>query len=141
MTFGLRNAAQTFQRFMGEVARLLLPARYHCGVINYRRIPWAPKDLFQYLQQLGMAIDITKCVFWASEVSFLEHLISREGVALSQKVKAIKKFPELQNIKGLRRFLDMINFYHRFLSNIANMQVLLLKVLKGQKKGNQASVD
>jgi len=53
------------------------------------------RKLFQRLQQFGMAINITKCVFGASEDSFLEHLISGKGLALlPQKVEAIAKFSE-----------------------------------------------
>jgi len=85
-----------------------------------------------------VAINTTKCVFGISEVSFLGHLISKKGLAPSpQKVEAIVKFPEPKDIKGLRRFLGMINFYNRFLPNIANIQAPLQKILKGQKKGSQ----
>jgi len=35
----------------------------------------------------------------------------------------------------------MINFYHRFLSNITNTQTSLQEVIKGQKKGSQILVD
>jgi len=97
------------------------------------------RKLFQRLQQFGVAINITKCVFEASEVSFLGHLISRKGLApLPQKVEAIVKFSEPQDVKGLRRFLGIVNFYHRFLSNIANAP--LQQVIKNQKKGNQILV-
>jgi len=56
-------------------------------------------------------------------------------------VEAIVKFPEPKDVKGLRRFLGMINFYHRFLPNIANIQASLREILKGQKKGNKSPVD
>jgi len=105
MTFGLRNAAQTFQRFMDEVVREL--------DICYLSISlWRQKlreehcehlwKLFQRLQQFGMTINTTKCVFEPSKVSFLRHLISGKGlVPLPQKVEAIVNFPEPQNVKGL----------------------------------------
>jgi len=87
------------------------------------------KRLFQRLQQFSVAINITKCVFEVAEVSLLGHLISRKEFApLPQKVEAIVNFPELQDVKGLRRLLDMVNFYHRFLPNIANAQALYRKL-------------
>jgi len=51
-------------------------------------------------------------------------------------MEAIVKFPESKNVKDLQRFLGMINFYHRFLPNIANTQTSLQEILKGQKKGS-----
>jgi len=145
MTFGLRNAAQTFQRFMDEVVRgldfcyvylddILVASKTVEEHEHLRR-------LFQRFEQFGVAINTTKCVFGVSEVSFLGHLISRKGLALSpQKVETIVKFPEPKDVKGLRPFLGMINFYHR-LPNIANTQAPLQEILKGQKKGSQIPVD
>jgi len=60
------------------------------------------RELFQRLQQFGVAINITKCIFGVSEISFLRHLISGKELALlPQKVEAIVHFPEPQNIEGL----------------------------------------
>ena len=147
MTFGLRNAAQTFQRFIDEVVRGLdFCYVYLDDILVASKTAEEHREhlrkLFQRLQQFGVAINTTKCVFGESEVSFLGHHISAKGLApLPQKVKAIVSFPEPQDVKGLRRFLGMINFYHRFLPNIANTQAPLQEVLKGQKKGSQTPVD
>jgi len=126
MTFGLRNAAQTFQKFMDEVVRgfdfcylddILIASK--TAKEHYEHL----RRLFQRFQQFCVAINTTKCVFGVLEISFLGHFISRKGLALSlQKVEAIVKFSELKDIKELRRFLGMINFYHRFLPNITNIQ-------------------
>jgi len=94
------------------------------------------RRLFERLQQFG--VNNTKCVFGVSKISFLGHLISGKGLALLlQKVEAIVNFPEPQDVKSLRRFLGIINFYHRFLLNIANTQ----EVIKDQKKNSQILVD
>jgi len=100
MTFGLRNTAQTFQMFMDEVVRGLdFYYVYLDDIIVVSKTTEEHREhlkkLFQRLQQFGMAINITKCVFEAAEVSFLGHLISGKGFAsLPQKVEAIINFPE-----------------------------------------------
>jgi len=131
MTFGLRNAAQTFQMFMDEVVRgfdfryvylddIFVASKTTKGHREHLR------KLFQRLQQFGMANNTTKCVYRASEVSFLVHFISEKRLtSLPEKMKAIVNFSEPQNVKDLRRFLGMINFYHRFLPNIVNTQASL----------------
>jgi len=89
-----------------------------------------------------MTINTTKYVFRVSEVSFLGHLFSGKGLApLPQKVETIVNFLQTQDVKGLRRFSDMINFYNKFLSNITNTQAALQEVIKSQKKGNQIFVE
>ncbi|KAG5309148.1 POL2 protein, partial [Pseudoatta argentina] len=109
MTFGLRNAAQTFQRFM---------------------------------DQHGIAINPNKCVFGQKSVNFLGHVISAEGIKpLPEKVQAIVDFQESTTEKGLRRFLGILNFYNRFLKDIASIQTPLLKVISGRKHNNNAKIE
>jgi len=145
MTFGLRNAAQTFQRFIDEVVRGLdFCYTYLDDIIVASSSPEEHrkhlKELFTRLQQFGIVINVAKCVFGASEVLFLGHHISAKGPA-SQKVEAILNFPEPQNVKSLRRFLGMINFYHRFLPNIAHTQQPLQEAIISQKRNDQTPID
>jgi len=108
---------------MDEIVRRLLlrlPGQYHCGIKTTEEHREHLRKLFQSLEQFGMA-SIPLNVFWERLKTFLGHFISGKGLTpLPQKVKAIVNFPESQNVKGLRRVLGMINFYHRFLPNIVN---------------------
>jgi len=83
MTFGLRNAAQFFQRFIDEVVRGLdFCYTYLDDIIIASSSPEEHrkhlKELFTRLQQFGIAINVAKCVFEASEVSFLGHHTSQQ---------------------------------------------------------------
>ena len=126
MTFGLRNAAQTFQRFINEVVRGLdFCYAYLDDIIVASKSPEEHsthlRQLFARLQQFGIVINVAKCVFGTTEVSFLGHHISPEGLAPHpDKVQAIQDFTLPTEVGGLRRFLGMINFYNRFLPNIAH---------------------
>ena len=47
---------------------------------------------------------------------FLGHKVNREGEApLESTVTAIQNFPRPSKMKRLRRFLDMLNYYRRFI--------------------------
>jgi len=105
MTFGLRNAAQIFQRFMDEVVRGLdFCYVYLDDIIVASKTPEKHREhlrkLFSCLQQFSMAINTTKCVLMADmcgEVSFLGHLISGKGLALlPQKMEIIVIFLNLR---------------------------------------------
>lgn len=143
MTFGLRNAGQTFQRFADEMTRDL--DFCYCFVDDFLVYSKSEAEHLSHLEQLftrmkqyGILVNTAKCVFGAKEVSFLGYSISASGTKpLDSKVQAIKDFPVPKTIKQLRRFLGMLNFYRRFLPNIAQIQAPLNALLAGTVKGSQ----
>lgn len=144
MTFGLRNAAQTFQRFMDEVLRGLEFAYCYLDdiLIHSTSIEQHQKhlrQLFQRLKEYGVLINTGKCSFGKPEVIFLGYTVSSSGIRpLDSKVQAIQEFPVPRTIKELRRFLGMMNFYRRFLPGAATIQAPLNALLAGSNaKGNK----
>lgn len=139
MPFGLRNAAQTFQRFINEVLHGLdFCYAYIDDILIASATPEEHEDhlqqLFTRLDAYGIRINRTKCIFGDSEVKFLGYLVSEEGTKpLPEKVEAIKSFPKPINVKQLRQFLGTINFYRRFIPGAAKDQATLNDVLKGPK--------
>ncbi|KFD62011.1 hypothetical protein M514_25821 [Trichuris suis] len=125
MPFGLRNAAQTFQRFMDEVTRGLDDCFVYVDDIllasdsedeHFALL----QKLFQRFKAYGVRINPAKCTLAAQSLTFLGHQIDKNGVSPSpDKVEAIRAFPTPTTTKQLRQFLEMINFYRRFLPNIA----------------------
>ena len=140
--FGLRNAAQTFQRFMNEVLRGLdFCVAYIDDVLvaststeeHLKHL----EQIFQRFEKYGVVINPTKCQFGKSEVEFLGHKISANGIEpLPNKVQAIKDFPTPKNMKQLRQFLGMVNFYRRFIPKCANLLAPLTKILTNVKNCN-----
>lgn len=144
MTFGLRNAAQTFQRFMDEVLRGLDFCYTYLDDIlisssSVDQHQQHLRQLFERLSEYGVLINTSKCTFGQAKVNFLGHEVSAAGIKpLNTKVQAIQDFPVPKNIKDLRRFLGMINFYRKFLPAAASIQAPLNKFLTGLKiKGSQ----
>ena len=141
MPFGLRNAAQTFQRFMDQVTRGL------DGVYPYLddilvASPSADvhrnqlEVLFERLKQHSISINADKCLFGQSQMEFLGHLIDANGIhPLPSKVKAIIDFPEPTTVQAVRRFNGMVSFYRRFLPNCAHLAYPLTDLLRGRKSG------
>lgn len=137
MSFGLRNAAQTFQRFIDEVIRGLdfcyayiddILVASTCEEEHRMHL----KELFARLQKYGIVINSSKCVFGAAQVKFLGHTVSAAGIApIEDKVEAIRKFPKPQTARQLRQFLGMVNFYRSFLPNAAAIQAPLHEALSG----------
>jgi hypothetical protein len=90
---------------------------------------------FTSLATNGLAINLKKCVFAAPSLEILGHKISATGAALTANHAAeIKNCPPPEDIKQLQPFLGMVNFYHRFLPNCAEILKPLTDLLKGGAK-------
>lgn len=143
MTFGLRNAGQTFQRFVDEMTRGLdFVYCYLDDFLVFSRSCEEHEDhlrqVFNRLKEYGMLVNTSKCVFGMEEVTFLGYRITKSGTKpLDAKVQAIKDFPPPINVRQLRGFLGMVNFYRRFLPHAAEIQAPLHALLTGSVKGSQ----
>ena len=146
MTFGLRNAAQTFQRFMHMVLHgLSFCYSYIDDILIASRTLEEHfahlETIFTRLEKYGLVINIEKCFFAQTTVSFLGHNISSGGSKpLSEKVSAILDIAEPENVSQLRRFLGMLNFYRRFLPNAAQIQAPLYTLYSGNRKNDKTKL-
>ena len=142
MTFGLRNAGQTFQRFVDEMTRGLdFVYAYLDDFLIFSPDEETHqhhlRSLFQKLREYGMVINASKCVFGVSKVSFLGYTVSSNGIKpLESKVEAIKEFPVPKTVRELRRFLGMLNFYRKFIPGAAEIQAPLHSLLTDKVKGS-----
>lgn len=141
MTFGLRNAAQTFQRFIDEVLQGL---EFCFAYIDDILVASASVEehlqhlqiIFERLKSYGVVVNPGKCTFGQQNVKFLGYLVSTEGTRpLPEKVEAIQAFPRPDTVKKLRQFLGMVNFFRRFIPKAASVQAPLNDLLQGNVKG------
>jgi hypothetical protein len=140
MSFGLKNAAQTFQRLMDKLFRhltfvfvylddILIASKDHTEHMQHLR------QVFEILQSAGLQINPARCIFSAASLTFLGHNINASGISPMEKhVKALTDFPPPYDLKQLQRFLGLINFYQRFLPGIAGTLQPLTDLLGGNPK-------
>ena len=145
MPFGLKNAGQTFQRMLDSVLRGL-----DCVYIYIDDILIASPSPEQHIQDLrmvlqrlsehGLLLRPDKCQFGLSSVDFLGHRVDQSGIRpRPDKVRAIQQFPAPSTVKQLRKFLGMMNFYHRFIPALATTLLPLHDMMK--KKASNASIE
>nr|VZI41353.1 unnamed protein product [Spirometra erinaceieuropaei] len=139
MPFGLRNASQTFQRFIDRVLQGLpfVYAYIDDVLVTSRDVEEHLQHLtllFDRFQQFGVTLYPVKCVLGAISDEFLGHLIDSSGIRpLPSKDAAIGDFPLSTWKRQLQRFLGMVNFYRRFLPNCADTIQPLTSLLSGSK--------
>ena len=148
MPFGLKNAAQAFQRLMDMICQGLDGVFVYLDDIlvastNHSQHSDHLKALFERLQRSGLVVNLSKCVFGVPEIDFLGHRINQHGaIPLPEKVDAIRQFAQPTSFKGLQEFVGMVNFYHRFVPAAAqHMQPLFAALANKPKFGHLAWTD
>ena len=95
--------------------------------------------VFKRLTEYRIIIGPDKCQFRTTELGFLGHYVSPEGISpLLTAVDAIVNFVEPEKQRALRRYLGMVNYYHRFISHSAEkltpLNSLLTEANEGQNR-------
>lgn len=127
MPFGLRNSAQTFQRFINEVfAGFDFVFVYIDDILIYSENEEQHLDhlekVFKRLDEYGLNIKPGKCTFGVSNIDFLSHNISSVGIKPSEeKVLAIRKFEQPKSVKQIQKFVGMVNYYHKYIPRLAEL--------------------
>ena len=129
--FGLKNAAQSFQRLMDTVCQgLPFVFVYLDDVLVASKTEEEHHDhlrqLFDRLQAAGLILSMEKCLFAQRSLRFLGHEVAADGITpTAESVKAITAFPRPATIQELMSFIGMVNFYKRFIPKAAQIMAPL----------------
>ncbi|XP_063245210.1 uncharacterized protein LOC134546356 isoform X1 [Bacillus rossius redtenbacheri] len=87
--------------------------------------------VFQRLDKYGLKVNMKKCKILQPSVTFLGHTIDKEGLhTCGDKVSAVVGAPVPQDLKQLRAWLGLVNYYARFLPNLSTILAPLHGLLK-----------
>jgi len=139
MPFGLRNAAQSFQRHIDTILRDCDFARPYLDDI----LIFSPDNtshhihvcaVLKKLNNNNMVINTKKCEFFTNEVQFLGHLISKKGIRpVPSKLEIISNITLPKTVTKLRSFLGAVNFYHKFIPGASSLLSPLSSLATGPK--------
>ena len=88
-------------------------------------------EVLTHLESAGLRLKREKCTFCQSEVTYLGHIISADGLKPSpNKVKAVSNLPSPSKVSELKTFLGLVNYYAKFLPDLATRLAPLYKLLK-----------
>ena len=138
MPLGLTNAPATFMHMMNDTFHEFLDdfvVIFIDDILIYSR---TPQEHLQHLRKVltllrthRLFAKASKCVFGVSEIDFLGHTISADGIMVDKaKVKAILEWPEPKSVSDVRSFLGLANYYRRFIRNFGGIAAALSELLK-----------
>ncbi|XP_046373937.2 uncharacterized protein K02A2.6-like [Haliotis rufescens] len=140
LPFGVSSAPAIFQRMIESILQGLdYSAGYLDDIINsgindseHLRIL---DEVLHRLSEAGLRLRRNKCVFMADEVEYLGYRLDSEGLhPVEKKIAAIQEAKVPENVKELRAYLGILNYYHRFLPNLPDTLSPLYKLLQKEVK-------
>ena len=141
MPFGLKTAPQTYQRLM-ELA--LSGLQWTACLIYLNDVIVYGKTFKEHLQRLslvlqqfcqaGLKLKPGKCHFFETQVTFLGHLLTPDGVLPDPgNVEKIITWPVLTCVTDVRAVLGMGNYYRRFIKDYSKKMQPLIQLTKKDK--------
>ena len=129
LLFGLCNAPSTFQRC---VQLILWELQWSELLIYLEDIIIFSKAIKEHLVRLdevlgrleeaGRKLKPSKCDLLKSEVLFLGHVVSKEGIQPNPKlIEDIINWHVSKNVKEIQLFLGFCNYYRRFINQLSDI--------------------
>ena len=136
MPFGLTNAPAAFMNLMNRAFR---PYVDQFVVVFIDDILVYSKDrenhdthlrvVLETLRKEQLYAKLSKCEFWLNEVSFLGHIVSKEGIRVDpKKIEVVVEWKPPRNVTEVRSFLGLAGYYRRFVKGFSMITAPMTKL-------------
>lgn len=123
LPFVLSNGPASFQAYINHALRGLLDnfctaymddiLIYSDNIDEHRK---HVKIVLQRLRESGLQLDISKCSFETTQVTYLGLIVSTQGILMDpKKVACVQEWPTPRSVRDVQAFLGFSNFYRRFI--------------------------
>ena len=128
MFFGMINSLATFQAIMNEILKDLVNESKVAVFVDDMLVETETEEehdeiveeVLRRLEENNLYIKLEKCIWKVREIGFLGVVIGPNGIEIEKKkVNGVLSWPELKNMKDIRKFLDLVNYYRRFIKDFA----------------------
>ena len=141
--FGMTNSPATFQAMMNKILRDMINEGKVAAFVDDVLVGTETEEghneiveeVLKWLEENDLYVKLEKCIWKVREVGFLGVVIGPNGIEMEKKkIDGVLSWPEPKNVKDIRKFLDLANYYRRFIKNFAQvarpMNVLTRKDVK-----------
>jgi hypothetical protein len=142
MTFGLTNTPAHFMYLMNSVFMKELDkfvVVFIDGILVFSKSKKEYEEhlyiVLQWLRDDYLYAKFNKCEFWLSEVPFLGHVISSEGISMDpDKVWEVLDWKPPRTMHQVCSFLGLAGYYRRFILNFSKIAKPITDLLKKDEK-------
>ena len=143
MPFGLTNAPAVFMALINKIFAEYLDkftVVFIDDILVYSKTKEEHGEhlriALQLLRENQLYAKLRKCEFWLDQVTFLGHIISKEGLAVEpSKIEAVMNWEKPKNASEIRSFLGLAGYYRRFVQGFSSIAT----PLSGQRSVKRVS--
>jgi len=145
MFFGIMNSLATFQAMINEILRDLVNKGKIAVFVDDVLVGTETEEghdeiveeVLRRLEENNLYVKLEKYIWKVRKIGFLEVVIGPNGIEIEkEKVNGVLSWPKPKNVKDVRKFLGLANYYRRFIKDFAQvarpMNVLIRKDVKWQ---------
>jgi len=145
MFFGMTNSPATFQAMMNEILRDIINEEKVAAFVDNMLVGTEMEEghdeiveeVLRRLEENDLYVKPEKYTWKVRKIGFLGVVIGPSGIEMEkEKVDRVLSWPEPRNVKDVRKFLGLANYYRRFIKSFAQvarpMNVLTRKDIKWQ---------
>ena len=145
MPFGLTSVPNTWTRLvtavMQNIPKIKLTVFFDDLLIHSPTLEehlGTLKTVLTAVSQSGLLINLEKSDWINTEVKFLGHIITADGVTVPPEFsQIIRDWPLPQTLKQLRSFLGKCNYYRSHFEDFGKVASLLMEHLKGSTESSR----
>jgi len=134
MFLGMTNLLATFQAMMNEILKDLINEEKITAFVDDMLVGTETKEghdeivdeVLRRLEENNLYVKLEKCVWKVQKIGFLEVVIGPNGIEMEKKkVNRVLSWLMPKNIREIRKFLGLTNYYRRFVKDFARIVRLM----------------
>ena len=150
LPMGLTNAPSVFMSTMNRVLHgLPFAVVYLDDILIFSKSPEEHvrhvEEVLRRLQRDKFYAKLSKCDFFQTSLKFLGHIVSKDGISPDpEKVRVILEWPTPTNVKDVRSFLGLANYFRKYVNHFSEMAIPLTNLTKGnisKRKSKSTSIE
>ena len=138
MSFGLTNAPAAFMSLMNGIFKSYLELFVIIFIDDILVYSNSKKEheehlriVLEMLREKKLYAKFSKCEFWLDSVSFLGHVVSKDGVMVDpSKIETVKNWVRPTNVSEIRSFVSLASYYRRFVKGFSSIASQLTNLTK-----------
>jgi len=126
--FGMTNLPATFQVIINKILRDLINKGKIIAFVDDILVGTETEkghnkiieEILKRLEENDLYIKLEKYMWKVRKIGFLEVVIRPNGIEMEvEKVEEVLGWPQPKNMKDVRKFLGLANYYKRFIKDFA----------------------